>query len=120
MLIYMSSQQHFQGVHENLPVIKMFFFKTDPHRAANNPLVINNRIKNRGLAYEAESTRSFRPDQGKDGRDSLARPMECYKSSNLLAGSTRFVEQALAIKAPRVHVFDPFVVDLVGGGDLTL
>jgi len=50
MLIYMSSQQHFQGVQENLPVIQDLFFKTFAPSTTNNFQVIKKPLKNNGLS----------------------------------------------------------------------
>jgi hypothetical protein len=46
----MSSQQHFQGVQENLPVIQDLFFKTFAPSTTNNFQVIKKPLKNNGLS----------------------------------------------------------------------
>jgi hypothetical protein len=51
MLIYMSSQQHFQGFQGNLPVIKIIFFKTLFLMAINYAQSIRKALKNNPLYF---------------------------------------------------------------------
>lgn len=66
MLIYMSSQQHFQGVQENLPVIQDLFFKTFTPSITNNFQVIKKSLKNNELSSDLRRLHTLDRKRGAD------------------------------------------------------